>query len=102
MVRTCNPIASTVTALLGLLGEDDVDPLQSREHILLSHIFENAWSKGKSLDLTELILQTQTPPFDKLGALPLDTFFPAKSRTALVMRLNAILAAELNSMPGRM
>ena len=86
-------IASTVTALLGLLGEEDVDPLQSREHILLSHIFEHAWSKGKSLDLTELILQTQTPPFDKLGALPLDTFFPAKLRTALVMRLNAILAS---------
>ncbi len=86
-------IASTVTALLGLIGNEDVDPLQSREHILLSHIFENAWSKGKSLDLTELILQTQTPPFDKLGVLPLDAFFPAKDRTALVMRLNAILAS---------
>ena len=86
-------IASTVTALLGLLGEEDIDPLQSREHILLSHILEYAWSRGKSLDLTELILQTQTPPFDKLGALPLNTFFPAKARTSLVMQLNAILAA---------
>ena len=86
-------IASTVTALLGLIGESDIDPLRSREHILLSHIFENAWSKGKSLDLTELILQTQSPPFDKLGALPVDSFFPAKSRTALVMQLNAILAS---------
>jgi hypothetical protein len=86
-------IASTVTALLGLIGIDDIDPLRSREHILLSHIFENAWSKGRSLDLTELILQTQNPPFDKLGALPLDTFFPAKARTSLVMQLNAILAA---------
>ncbi|MBT3188289.1 MAG: DUF853 family protein [Anaerolineae bacterium] len=86
-------ISSTVTALLGLIGEDDLDPLRSREHILLSHIFENAWSKGKSLDLTELILQTQNPPFDKLGALPVDSFFPAKARTALVMQLNAILAA---------
>ncbi len=86
-------IASTVTALLGLIGEEDLDPLRSREHILLSHIFENAWSKGKSLDLTELILQTQNPPFDKLGALPLDSFFPAKDRTDLVMQLNAILAS---------
>ena len=86
-------ISSTVTALLGLIGESDIDPLRSREHILLSHIFENAWSKGKSLDLTELILQTQNPPFDKLGALPLDTFFPAKARTSLVMQLNAILAS---------
>ena len=86
-------IASTVTALLGLIGESDIDPLRSREHILLSHIFENAWSKGKSLDLTELILQTQNPPFDKLGALPVDSFFPAKARTTLVMQLNAILAS---------
>lgn len=51
-------IASTVTALLGLVGYDDIDPLRSREHILLANIFENAWSKGKSVDLTELILQT--------------------------------------------
>ena len=86
-------IASTVTALLGLIGESELDPLRSREHILLSHIFENAWSKGKSLDLTELILQTQNPPFDKLGALPVDSFFPAKARTTLVMQLNAILAS---------
>ncbi len=86
-------IASTVTALLGLIGEDDLDPLRSREHILLSHIIENAWSKGKDLDLTELILQTQNPPFDKLGALPLESFFPAKDRTDLVLQLNAILAS---------
>src|SRR5512133_1174438 len=45
-------IASTVTALLGLVGMNDVDPLRSREHILLANIFEQAWSQGKSLDLT--------------------------------------------------
>jgi len=86
-------IASTVTALLGLVGIDDIDPLRSREHILLSNIFENAWSQGKDVDLTELILQTQTPPFDKLGAFPVDTFFPAKDRMELAMVLNNILAA---------
>jgi hypothetical protein len=86
-------IASTVTALLGLVGFDDIDPLRSREHILLANIFENAWSQGKSVDLTELILQTQTPPFDKLGAFPVDTFFPAKDRMELAMILNNILAS---------
>ncbi|MBK9927946.1 MAG: ATP-binding protein [Anaerolineales bacterium] len=86
-------IASTVTALLGLVGYDDIDPLRSREHILLANIFENAWSQGKSVDLTELILQTQTPPFDKLGAFPVDTFFPAKDRMELAMVLNNILAS---------
>ncbi len=86
-------ISSTVTALLGLVGYEDIDPIRSREHILLANIFENAWSQGKDIELTELILQTQTPPFDKLGAFPVDTFFPAKDRMELAMVLNNILAA---------
>ena len=86
-------IASTVTALLGLVGYEDIDPLRSREHILLANLFEDAWSKGKNIDLTELILQTQSPPFDKLGAFPVDTFFPAKDRMELAMVLNNILAS---------
>ncbi|MBU2611803.1 MAG: DUF853 domain-containing protein, partial [Chloroflexi bacterium] len=86
-------IASTVTALLGLVGLGEMDPLRSCEHILLSTIFENAWSQARSLDMAELILQTQNPPFDKLGAFPVDTFFPAKERMALALQLNNILAA---------
>src|SRR6266508_1702798 len=86
-------ITSTVTALLGLVGYDDIDPLRSREHILLANIFEAAWSQGKDIELTELILQTQTPPFDKLGAFPVETFFPSKDRMELAMVLNNILAA---------
>ena len=86
-------ITSTVTALLGLVGYTDIDPLRSREHILLANIFETAWSQGKDVELAELILQTQTPPFEKLGAFPVETFFPAKDRMELAMVLNNILAA---------
>ncbi len=86
-------ISSTVTALLGLVGMNDIDPIRSREHILLSNIFEFHWSEGKDLDLTELILQTQTPPFTNLGAFSVDTFFPPKDRMELAMVLNNILAA---------
>ena len=86
-------IASTVTAILGLVGFGELDPIRSREHILLSNIFQSAWSQNKSLDLTELILQIQTPPFDKLGAFPVDTFFPAKDRMDLALQINNILAA---------
>lgn len=86
-------ISSTVTALLGLVGLNDLDPIRSREHILLSNIFETHWSAGQDIDLTELILQTQTPPFANLGAFPVDTFFPAKDRMELAMVLNNILAA---------
>jgi hypothetical protein len=86
-------ISGTVTALLGLVGMNDIDPVRSREHILLSNIFENAWSQAKDLDLGELILQTQSPPFSKLGVFDVDTFFPQKDRFELAMLLNNILAA---------
>jgi len=52
-------ISSTVTALLELVGFKNIDPVRSREHILLSNIFETAWSTGKDLDLESLILQVQ-------------------------------------------
>jgi hypothetical protein len=86
-------IGSTVTALLGLVGFDELDPLRSREHILLANIFQTAWSHNRSLDLNELILQIQTPPFEKLGAFPVDAFFPPRDRMALALQLNNILAA---------
>ena len=86
-------ISGTATALLGLVGLQNIDPVRSREHILLSNIFENAWSKGQDLDLSELILQTQNPPFAKLGVFDVNTFFPEKDRFELAMLLNNILAA---------
>jgi hypothetical protein len=86
-------ISGTVTALLGLVGMEDVDPVRSREHILLSNIFEYAWSRGVDLDLGELIMQTQNPPFEKLGVFDVNTFFPEKDRFELAMMLNNILAA---------
>ncbi len=86
-------ISGTVTALLGLVGVEDIDPVRSREHILLSNIFEYAWSQGKDLDLGELILQTQNPPFEKLGVFDVNTFFPEKERFELAILLNNILAA---------
>lgn len=86
-------ISSTVTALLGLVGMKDIDPVRSREHILLANIFEYAWSRGQDLDLSELILQAQNPPFQKLGVFDVNTFFPEKDRFSLAMLLNNILAA---------
>ena len=86
-------ISSAATALLGLVGYNDIDPLRSREHILLSNIFEYAWSRAKPLDLTELIMQVQSPPFEKLGAFAVDNFFPARDRNDLALTLNNILAS---------
>jgi hypothetical protein len=76
-----------------LIGLNDIDPLRSREHILLCNLLETAWSSGKELDLMELILQVQNPPIERLGAFPLDSFFPPKDRMELAMLLNNFLAS---------
>jgi hypothetical protein len=85
-------IATTATSLLGLLGVD-ADPIQSREHILISTILGNAWQNGKDLDLPALIAQIQQPPVTRVGVMDVDSFFPSKDRFALAMRLNNLLAA---------
>ncbi len=86
-------ISSTVTAVLGLVGLKDIDPVRSKEHILLANIFEDAWQSGKDLDLASLISQVASPPFDKLGVFPLEQFYPEKERFDLAMLLNNFLAA---------
>ena len=82
---------ATATSVLALAGVDD-EP-RSREHTLVATLFGNAWADGKDLDLSTLIQQVQSPPFQKVGVLHLEAFFPAKERFALAMRLNGLLAA---------
>ncbi len=86
-------IEGTVTALLSLIGLDDIDPISDPEHILLSKIIADSWAISKDVDMGELIMQTQNPPFEKLGFFTVDQFFPAKKRMALAMKLNSIIAA---------
>ena len=85
-------ISTTVSSLLGLVGID-ADPIQSKEHILLSTILDTAWRKGQNLDLAALIQQVQTPPVQKVGVLDIESFYPSKERFELVMALNNLLAS---------
>jgi hypothetical protein len=85
-------VATTATSVLGLMGID-ADPIKSREHILLSTLFDNAWRAGQSLDIAGLIRQIQSPPVARVGVLDLETFFPSKDRFQLAMLLNNLLAA---------
>ena len=85
-------VGSAVGGLLALVGID-ADPIKSREHILLSAILESAWRQGQSPDLAALIQAVQKPPFDKVGVFDLESFFPAKDRTALALAVNGLLAS---------
>ena len=85
-------IDTTVTGLLSLMGIE-ADPLQSREHILLSTIFDHAWKEGDDLDLAQLIRLIQMPPVTTVGVMDIESFYSSKDRFALAMRLNNLLAA---------
>ncbi|HOL46181.1 MAG TPA: ATP-binding protein [Candidatus Saccharicenans sp.] len=85
-------VSTTVSGLLGLLGLE-ADPLQSREHILLSNLLHSAWKAGQGLDLPSLIQQIQNPPLKRIGVFELDSFYPAADRFKLAMMLNNLLAA---------
>lgn len=85
-------VRTTATSLLGLVGID-ADPVQSREHILLSTILTTNWKLGKDLDLAELIHQVQAPPIQRVGVIDIESFYPQKERFGLVMALNNLLAA---------
>ena len=85
-------ILSAVSGLLGLMGIA-ADPIQSREHILLSNILDRAWREGRSLDIAGLIQEIQKPPFEKIGVFDLESFYPGKERFGLAMALNNLIAS---------
>ena len=85
-------VAGAAAGLLALLGIE-ADPIRSREHILLTIIFDRAWREGKNLDLGQLIREIQTPSFKKVGVMDLESFYSAQDRFALAMSLNNLLAS---------
>lgn len=85
-------VSVTVSGLLALLGIKS-DALNGREHILLSNILLNEWKNGRTLDIATLIQLIMNPNIEKVGILPLDTFFSADDRMKLAMQLNNILAS---------
>ena len=85
-------VASSASGLLTLLGVD-ADPLQSKEHILLSTILDRSWRDGKDIDLGGLIRLIQKPNFNKVGVMDVESFFPSKERVAFAMKLNNLIAS---------
>lgn len=85
-------VNSTTTSLLALVDIKG-DPLQSREHILLSSLLLHFWRAGQDITMEVLIGNIVNPPFDKVGIFSLDIFYPQSQRMALAMSLNNILAS---------
>jgi hypothetical protein len=82
------------TTAMGLLTLAGVDAeMRGREHTFLSSLFAASWKAGRDLDLAAVIQGVQSPPFDKVGVLDVDAFYPSKERFALATKLNAVLAS---------
>jgi hypothetical protein len=81
--------AACILALLGL----SFDPLKSRDYILLTSIIGSAWAAGQGLALTDLIALIQKPPVARIGAIDLESFYPAKERLELSLAINNLLAS---------
>lgn len=85
-------LQQTATGLLALAGVP-ADPVTGREHILVARLLDTAWAEGRLIDLPGLVHGIQRPPFDRVGILDLESFFPEKERFALALRFNNLLAA---------
>jgi len=80
------------SALLSLAGIE-ADPLQSREHILLTNLIQHRWTAGEALDIPTLIQMVQHPPMHNIGVFDMENFFPQKDRFTLALTLNNLIAA---------
>jgi hypothetical protein len=85
-------IDSTVSSLLSLVGVN-ADTLQSPEAVLISNIFHKEWEAGRNITLESLIRLIQSPPFEKVGIIDLESFLPEKSRQPLALKFNNLLAS---------
>lgn len=85
-------IESTVSSILSLC-QIDADPISSKDHILLSSIFNHAWRAGEDLGLERIIEYVQAPPMAKIGVIGVDDFYPEKKRSEFAMKINNLLAA---------
>ncbi len=85
-------VSGTTGSLLSLIGIT-ADPINSRDHILISTILSEAWRKGQNLDLPGLIQQIQNPPFSQVGVMNLESFYPSTERFSLSSQINNLLAS---------
>lgn len=85
-------IGAIVRGILGLL-KIEADPLKSRDAILLANLIETEWRAARGLTLERLVAGVAEPPFERLGALSLESVYPRRERESLMIALNNLLAS---------
>jgi hypothetical protein len=85
-------INATTSSLLALINIE-ADSLSSKEFLLISNIFKQFWMRGENLTLEALIGHITNPPFQKIGVLSLQSFYPQNERLKLAMLFNNVLSS---------
>lgn len=85
-------VAGTVAGLLALVGVDS-DPIRGRESILLATLLTTLWKEGRDASLGDLVRGIEKPPFERVGVLDLEAFYPQRERAGLAVALNNLLAS---------
>ncbi len=85
-------LSATISLVLRLIGRE-ADPAKSREHVFLSVAAEARLLAGRPADLGSLLEDLEAPPFERIGALPVDRFISKKARRDLAAALNSLLAS---------
>jgi hypothetical protein len=85
-------INTTVSSLLALVSLKS-DSLNSKEHLLISNIFNHFWTQNISLSIEELIGYIVSPPFEKIGMLSLGSIYPQKERLKLAQLFNGVISS---------
>jgi hypothetical protein len=85
-------VAGTVAGLLALVGVDS-DPIRGRESILLATLLATLWKDGRDASLGDLVRGIEKPPFERVGVLDLEAFYPMRERAGLAVALNNLLAS---------
>ncbi len=80
-------------ALLQLLSYENIN-IDNPLLIFLSKILEHFVTSQESFDLLNLIRLILNPPFEQIGAIPLDLFCPSKDRQDLALKLNSVLTSS--------
>ncbi len=85
-------VENAVTSFLSII-DAKMSEAGSPEHTFISQIIIQAWANGESVTLPSLIGLVQNPPFEKIGVLDLETFFPKAKRTSLALKFNSLFAS---------
>jgi tRNA A37 N6-isopentenylltransferase MiaA len=84
-----NALSVALLTRIGEYKDNQVSPAQ----VYLAKIFLWHWQNQQPLDLATLLGAVQKPPFDMIGLLDVEIFFPAKDRHALMLKLNGLIAS---------